>query len=278
MKFSPVDYIFIRSNKFYSEYEIKTDSKRQFSLCKTIRYYKEVDSTQIVTKELAEKGFDEGVIVIAEKQTGGYGRDKKKWVSNVGGLWFSILLKPVIHPNEISKLTLLLGIVVGRVFEKKYRINSEIKWPNDVLVFGKKIAGIITEMSVKENSISWVVAGIGVNINNNLPKYLENISISLRDILKREVDILEFISKFFNEFEYLYLYFKDNGFENFLKEYNDKIAYKNRDIIVDSGCYIVTGRNLGIDESGRLIVKTESGLEKIVSGSVRLAKNKIKTV
>ncbi|MDR2666196.1 MAG: biotin--[acetyl-CoA-carboxylase] ligase [Endomicrobium sp.] len=278
MKFSSIGYVFIRSNKFYSEYEIKTNSKRQFNLCKIIRYYKEVDSTQIVTKELAEKGSDEGVIVIAEKQTGGYGRDKKKWVSNIGGLWFSMLLKPIIHPNEISKLTLLLGIVVRRVFEKKYRINSEIKWPNDVLVFGKKIAGIITEMSVKENSINWVVVGIGVNINNSLPKYLENISISLRDILKKEIDILEFISTFFNEFEYLYFNFKKNGFENFLKEYNNKIAYKNRDIIVDSGCYIVTGKNLGIDESGRLIVKTESELKKIVSGSVRLAENKIRTI
>ncbi|GMO65476.1 MAG: biotin--[acetyl-CoA-carboxylase] ligase [Endomicrobiia bacterium] len=272
MKFCPGSYIFIRSNKFYSEYEIETNSKRQFSLCKTIRYYKKVDSTQIVVKKLAEKGFDEGIVVIAEKQTGGYGRDRKKWVSNVGGLWFSILLKPVIHPNEISKLTLLLGIVLRRVFEKKYRINSEIKWPNDILIFGKKIAGIITEMSVKQNSVNWVAAGVGVNINNSLPKCLENMSTSLRGVLKRKINMLELISAFFNEFEYLYFNFKKDGFENFLKEYNDKIAYKNRDIVVDSGYYIVTGRNLGIDESGRLIVKTEKNkLEKIVSGSVRLA-------
>jgi len=271
MRFSSANCVFIKSNEFYSEYEIEMDSKRRFS----IRYYKELESTQIVIKELAEKGLDEGIVVIAKKQTGGYGRDKKKWVSNVGGLWFSILLKPLIQPNEISKLTLLLGIMLGRVFEKKYNINSEIKWPNDVLISGKKIVGIITEISVKQNKTNWVAAGIGVNINNSLPKYLENISISLKDVLKRKISRLEFISAFFNEFEDLYFDFKKNGFRNFLKEYNDKIAYKNRNIVVDNGYCVITGKNLGIDESGRLIVKTENKLEKIVSGTVRLVEDKI---
>ncbi|MDR1401107.1 MAG: biotin--[acetyl-CoA-carboxylase] ligase [Endomicrobium sp.] len=279
MKFSPVDYAFIRSNEFYSEYEVRTNPKVQFGIaiiCRVIRYYKELESTQIVVKELAKKGFDEGIVVIAEKQTGGYGCGKKKWVSNVGGLWFSMLLKPVVHPNEISKLTLLLGITLGRVFKKRYGINSEIKWPNDILVLEKKIAGIITEMSVKDGETSWVAAGIGVNINNELPEYLKNISISLRDVLRRKTHILGFVSAFFDEFRYLYFDFKKSGFEGFLEEYNDKIAYKNRNIIVDNGYHdVITGINLGIDGSGRLIVKTKNKLEKTMSRTVKLAENKI---
>ncbi|MDR1511768.1 MAG: biotin--[acetyl-CoA-carboxylase] ligase [Endomicrobium sp.] len=273
MKFPSVNCVFVRSNRIYREYEIKTNFIGQSSLYKTIRYYKKLESTQIIVKELAEEGFGEGIVVIAGKQTGSYGRNKKKWVSDIGGLWFSTLLKPMMYPNEISKLMLLLGIAVGRVFEKRYKISPEIRWPNDVLVFGKKVAGIVTEMSVKQNKISWVAAGVGININNRLPEYLESVSISLKGILKKKVNALEFISTFFNEFELLYFDFKKSGFGNFLKEYNDRLAYKNRYVDVDSGYYVITGKNLGVDASGRLVVKTKNELERIVSGSVRLAKN-----
>jgi len=275
MEFPSSNYIFVRGNRFFNEYKTKTVFKRKVSVCKTIRYYKRLSSTQTVVKKLAEKGFDEGFIAIAEEQTKGYGRIKRKWSSNAGGLWFSMLLKPLIHPNEISTLTLLVGIVLKRVFEKKYKISSQIKWPNDVLVLGKKIAGILLEMSVKQDKINWLVAGIGININNSLPEYLESLSISLKNALNREVKRSEFLYAFFEEFEEVYFDFNANGFRNFLEEYNSNIAYKNKNIIIDDGYSIITGKNLGADEKGRLIIETENALEKVVSGTVRLAENEV---
>jgi BirA family biotin operon repressor/biotin-[acetyl-CoA-carboxylase] ligase len=194
------------------------------------------------------------------------------WNSNAGGLWFSILLKPVMRPDESSKLSLLFSIALNRILEKRYEISSEIKWPNDILIYGKKVAGIIIEISVEQNIINWVAAGIGVNINNSLPEDLKNISISIKWVLKRKIDRAKFLAAFLMEFESLYSNFRRDGFEQFLEEYNSKVAYKDALVTVDIGYdETITGKNLGIDESGRLIIETENKLEKIISGTLRRA-------
>lgn len=265
-------YILIKNGKLlFNEYEIKTNLRKQLDICKTIKYYEEITSTQTAVKKLAEKGFGEGIIVVAEKQTKGYGRIKRMWNSNAGGLWFSMLLKPVISPDESSKLSLLLSIALKRIFEKEYGIGSEIKWPNDILIFGKKVAGIIIEMSAEQDAINWIVAGIGININNSLPENLENISISLKTVLKKEIDRAEFMAAFLTEFENLYFDFQKNGFVQFLEEYNNKIAYKGMFVTIDSGYDVITGKNFGIDENGKLILELDNKLEKIVSGTLRKA-------
>jgi BirA family biotin operon repressor/biotin-[acetyl-CoA-carboxylase] ligase len=237
-----------------------------------VKYYENLLSTQITVKKLAEKGFDEGIIVISKRQTGGYGRMKRVWSSNIGGLWFSMLLKPQICSNEASKLALLLSIILKRTFETKYKIISEIKWPNDIIVCGKKLAGIIIETSIENDIINWVVVGIGININNDLPKYLEDKSVSLKKILKVRVDMIEFMTVFLSEFEREYLNFQKNGFSQFLKEYNDRIAYKYETVIINNKYSIVTGINLGINDRGGLIVKTDYGIKSVMSGTLETMK------
>ncbi|GHT37108.1 bifunctional ligase/repressor BirA [Endomicrobiia bacterium] len=253
----------------FNEYEIESKLKKQLNVCKTVKYYKELPSTQTAVKKLAEKDFKEGFVVVAGKQTNGYGRIRREWSSNDGGLWFSMLLKPSIHPKETPKLALLLSIALNRTLEKNYGVSSEIKWPNDVLVLDKKIAGILVEMSAKQNITNWVVAGIGININNNLPKDLESFAVSLKTILKKRVDISGFLAAFLMEFENLYIAFWKKGFKQFYDEYNDKMAYKNKPVTIDVGYGIIAGINLGIDEEGKLAVKTSNGFERIISGTLR---------
>jgi BirA family biotin operon repressor/biotin-[acetyl-CoA-carboxylase] ligase len=254
---------------------MKIKLKKRLNIFKAIKYYKVLTSTQSCVKELAKKGLKEGFIVVAETQTCGYGRHKKSWSSNVGGLWFSVLLRPSISPNDVPKLALLLSIAVNVTLEEYYGIDSQIKWPNDVLVLGKKLAGIIIETSVEQNILKWVVAGVGINVNNSLPEDLENISITLKSILKKEVDKIDFLSILLANFEKLYLNFQKNGFKQFLKKYNSKIAYKNESISVfNIGCDEIIGVNLGIDEEGRLIVKTSVDFKKIISGTLRQIINK----
>ncbi|MDR0819979.1 MAG: biotin--[acetyl-CoA-carboxylase] ligase [Endomicrobium sp.] len=273
IKSSSKGYIIVKKCNLFNEYEIEANLKKPLNICKMIKYYKETVSTQTAVKKLAEKDFDEGVVVIAEKQTKGYGRIKRVWNSNAGGLWFSMLLKPVIHPDESSKLSLLFSIVLNRILEKKYGICSEIKWPNDILICGKKVAGIIIEMSAEQDIINWVAAGIGVNINNSLPEDLRNISISIKEVLKREIGRAEFIAAFLTEFESLYFNFQKDGFKQFLEEYNSKAAYKNALVTVNSGYNdAITGKNFGIDESGKLIIEIKNKFEKIISGTLRRAK------
>jgi BirA family biotin operon repressor/biotin-[acetyl-CoA-carboxylase] ligase len=274
IKSSSKGYIIVKKCELFNEYEIEANLKKPLNICKTIKYYKETASTQTAVKKLALKNFGEGVVVIAEKQTKGYGRIKRVWNSNAGGLWFSMLLKPVIRPDGSSILSLLFSIALSRILEKKYGISSEIKWPNDILICGKKVAGIIIEMSAGQDIINWVAAGIGVNINNSLPEDLKNISTSIKEVLKREIDRTEFIVAFLTEFESLYFNFQSGGFKQFLEEYNSKVAYKDVLVTVDSACNdAITGKNFGIDESGRLIIETKNKIEKIISGTLRRAEN-----
>jgi len=198
----------MKNKSFFNKCEIERAINKKLNICKTIKFYEEVTSTQTMAKEQADMGFDEGLVVVADRQTKGYGRNKAVWSSNAGGLWFSMLLKPKIRPGEASRLTLLLSDTLKILFEKKYKIDSEIKWPNDVLVFGKKIAGILIEMSAEQNIINWIVAGIGINVNNDLPKELESTSISLKNILNKEVNRVELFAEFLVNFEDLYFDFQ----------------------------------------------------------------------
>jgi BirA family biotin operon repressor/biotin-[acetyl-CoA-carboxylase] ligase len=201
IKSSSKGYVLINDKNLFNEYEIESKLKEPLKICKTVKYYKQLPSTQTTVKKLAEKNFKEGFIIVAEKQTNSYGRIKRTWSSNSGGLWFSILLKPSISPDEASKLTLILSIALKRTL-KEYKVDSEIKWSNDVFVNGKKIAGILVEMSAEQDRINWIVAGIGININNKLPKKFAGIS--LKEVLKREVDRAEFLAKFLAKFEEIY--------------------------------------------------------------------------
>jgi BirA family biotin operon repressor/biotin-[acetyl-CoA-carboxylase] ligase len=270
IKSSSKGYVLISNKNLFNEYEIESKLKKPLKICKMVKYYKQLPSTQTAVKKLAEKNFEEGFIIVAEKQTNSYGRIKRMWSSNAGGLWFSILLKPSIRPDEVPKLTLVLSIALKRSL-KEYKVDSEIKWPNDVFVNGRKIAGILVEMSAEQDRVNWVVAGIGVNINNKLPKRFADISISLKEVLGKEVDRVEFFVEFLAKVEEVYNNFCSTGFEMFVEEYNLNIAYKNEIVTIDGGGYnnIVSGVNLGIDKNGRLIVNTKVGFKEIISGTLR---------
>jgi BirA family biotin operon repressor/biotin-[acetyl-CoA-carboxylase] ligase len=261
-------YKLIQDKKLFNEFEIESKLKKNLNVCKIIKYYKELPSTQITVKALALENFDEGTVVIAEKQTSGYGRIKRVWSSNPGGLWFSILLKPSLHPEESSKLALILSIALKHTFDL-YNIDSKIKWPNDIFINNKKIAGIIIEMSADQNVINWIVAGIGININNKLPKEIQETSVSLKEIVNKKIDRTEFICEFFINFEKLYNSFQKEGFKQFFKEYNDNLLYKNKRVLIDTGYTVIDGINLGIDENGMLIINTDNKLKKIISGTLR---------
>ncbi|MDR1243768.1 MAG: biotin--[acetyl-CoA-carboxylase] ligase [Endomicrobium sp.] len=261
-------YKLTKDKLFFNEHEIECKLNKSLTICKIIKYYKELPSTQTTVKMLAQKGFYEGTVVIVEKQTSGYGRIKRVWASNTGGLWFSILLKPFLVPEESTKLALILSIALKQTFDL-YNIDSKIKWPNDIFINNKKIAGIIIEMSAEQDIINWIVAGIGININNELPKELKDIATSLKEIINKEIDRTEFICKFFINFEKLYTSFKEKGLKPFLKEYNANLLYKNKHVTISNGHNTITGINLGIDENGMLIVKTKDNVEKIISGTLR---------
>ena len=133
---------------------------------KAVLSYKKVDSTNDVAYNLAENGIAEGTVVLAEEQAKGKGRHGRKWVSPPkSGIYMSCVLRPEIAPNEIPVITLMAAVAVAKAVRKTTGLQAMIKWPNDILVSGRKICGILTEMKAEQDSVDFIILGIGLNVN-----------------------------------------------------------------------------------------------------------------
>ncbi len=224
------------------------------------------NSTNIVARQMAERGIDEGTVVIAENQTRGKGRMGRSWTTRPGGLWMSVVLKPAIDPMHASSITLLAAVSVTKAL-RGAGLDAVIKWPNDVLVNGKKICGILTEMSAETDVVNFIILGIGVNVNNEMP--LETAT-TMKAELGRDVDRVKFTQSLLEVLEEDYLTFKDEGFTPILwswRRYSDTLG---RLVEVTYQDEVIRGTARDVDEDGSLLVKTEDGsIRKIVSGDCR---------
>src|SRR5450756_69336 len=156
-----------------------------------IRVFEQTTSTNDVIEKLARDGVKEGVVVFAESQTKGRGRLGRKWMSPARrGLWFSILLRPDLRPQDATRLTVASATALRRAIESQTGLKAEIKWPNDILIHGKKVAGILTELSAELDQVKYVILGIGVDVNLSLgdfPAELRKLATSLKVELGKPV-------------------------------------------------------------------------------------------
>ena len=186
--------------------KIKDELQTDF-IGQEIYSFTEVTSTNDMAKELAIKGAKEGTMVIAETQSRGRGRLGRKWVSPEGGIWFSLILRPKVDPEDALKLTLMAAAVVAKVISDMFKLEAEVKWPNDVIINGKKVCGILTEMSTKGGLVDFVVIGVGINANIDLdsfPKHLRKFLTSLKEELRENIDRKRFLCALLEKFEQCY--------------------------------------------------------------------------
>ena len=242
-----------------------------------IHYFKAVDSTNEIAKELSENGAVEGTVVIAETQRGGKGRLGRKWVSPVGGVWLSIVLRPHIMPVDASKITLVAALAVVKTVNQFYDLDAKIKWPNDVLIQNKKLCGILTEARADIDKVDYVIVGIGVNANNDigsLPIGVQKSATSLQEQLGREISIEEFVLRLLKEFEGVYKKFTRMEFSSILndwKKFSDTLGNLVR---VHIGDEIIDGRAVDLDQNGALVIRKEDGsLKTIIAGDCTYLKN-----
>lgn len=242
---------------------------------KEIYYFPELKSTNIIAKEKAlhrAEGIDEGTLIIAERQSAGKGRLGREWFSPAGGIWLSIILYPQLSPSYISRITLMTAVAVVKAIKVCTRIESQIKWPNDILIDEKKVCGILTEMSAELDMINWVVVGIGINVNidiRDFPKDIQENTISLKEISGKKISRVKLVQTFLQEFEKYYESLKRREFSSILKEWKLYSHTLGKKIRVDIGEKIITGEVIDINESGALILKKEDGeLVEIISGTI----------
>lgn len=238
-----------------------------------IVYRERVDSTNNVAKKLADEGAPEGTIVVAEEQTGGRGRINRSFLSPFAkGVWFSLILRPNIPPMEVSKMTLLAAVAVARAIRHHGLTDCGIKWPNDILVKGRKMVGILTELNGSAEKVNYIIMGIGVNTGitaEDLPKDLQSIvtSFAREGVRVSRLALLETLLK---EIEGLYQTVCRDGFAPVLAEWRALSCMLGQDVTVTSIDKTFSGKAVDIDENGNLLVATSEGVEVVMAGDIHV--------
>ncbi len=268
----PVDLL----NGYELGYKLDTDI-----LGRKIHYLRTVDSTNNYAKKLASEGEREGTVVVAETQTAGKGRLGRSW-SSAGkkGIWMSLILRPQIPPDVVQIVTLAAAVAVVKAFEKGIGVTAGIKWPNDIILDGKKVCGILTEMSSEMEAVNFVVLGIGVNVNQlqeDFPDEVRSTAVSLRIYRGKhesgEICLLhrsEIIKKILFELEQLYIKINNSDFKGIIeswKRYSVTLGKEVRVILKNSSIYEGTAKD--ITKDGRLVIDCVDGVTReLLSGEV----------
>ncbi|MDT8718734.1 biotin--[acetyl-CoA-carboxylase] ligase [Clostridium sp. 19966] len=253
--------------------EIKDFLNTKF-IGREVIHYSSVDSTNLKAKEINIKDIKSGTVVVSEEQSSGRGRLGRKWVSPFGkGVWMSIILKPDIDPSNAYKLTVITAAAVYNAL-KANGIESLIKWPNDILLNGKKICGILTEMSAELNIINNLIIGIGININSKPCDFPEDL-ISIASSLYIEKNIVfnrkKIMADILNNFELLYESFISSGsIESSIDICKNNSAVLSKDILLVKRNESILVKAIDINSEGYLIVQEGNDIYPVMSGEVSI--------
>lgn len=240
---------------------------------KRVHYFAEIDSTNLWAQRRAAQGGEEGEMVIAETQTQGKGRLGRRWVSPPGlNLYLSVILRPQFPPVHAPQITLMSAVAVAETVRSFIPFAPQIKWPNDILVQGKKLAGILTESSCDPERIHFVILGIGVNLNfprDLMPESIRDRSTSILDLTGKPVDRMSFARRLIQDLDRCYGDLEEEGFPSMARRWEGFFYLRGRRVRVESMDHAVLGRAMGIDRDGALIIEGEGGaLQRIVAGDV----------
>lgn len=267
-----VGYSYIGSTELLLPEEITAGMQIE-TIGKHLLHYDEVSSTQDIAENLAREGAEEGTVVIAETQTSGRGRKGRIWLSPPeGGLYLSIILRPRLMPSQIVQIPLIAGVAAIRAITHTISLQPKLKWPNDIIINGKKTGGILTEMCSEIDGVNYVILGIGININTPSRVLVSSgLATSLADECGECVSRVKLVQHLFSALETLYTRFLTSGFDplrNEWKRLNNTIGSRVRIINGDE----INGEAIDIDEEGFLLVRKDNGdIKRIISGDVILS-------
>jgi BirA family transcriptional regulator, biotin operon repressor / biotin---[acetyl-CoA-carboxylase] ligase len=240
-----------------------------------IQVFQETTSTNDVVEKMARDGVGEGVVVFAEKQTKGRGRLGRAWLSpGYRGLWFSVLLRPSMLPQEVTRITILAAAALARAIAGQTKLDVEIKWPNDLLLRGRKFGGILMELGAEPDRINHVVLGIGLDVNlaaGEFPLELRKLATSLRLESGQPVNRAELAVRILLELDRDYERLNKGGFSEIAEEWEQLCSTLGREVTIRMGPRVLQGRAEALDSDGALLLRTQHGhLERVLGGDVTL--------
>jgi BirA family biotin operon repressor/biotin-[acetyl-CoA-carboxylase] ligase len=236
-------------------------------------YFHEIDSTNNYARSLAEEGEPEGAIVIAEQQTLGRGRLGRRWVSPpYTNLYCSIILRPKLPPAHAPRITLTAAVALADAIESFGPAAPAIKWPNDILVGGKKLAGVLTEAVSNAQQVEFVILGIGVNVNfplDSMPPELRERATSLSVLAGKSLSREGFLRRLIQDLDRCYGILEETGFAALAPRWDARFGQRGQRVRVEMTDRTINGRAIGIDADGALVIESpDGGCQRIVAGDV----------
>ena len=268
-----IGYRLINYSKLPLPWEIKEDLNTEF-LGGRIYYFNTIDTTQNFAMKIASKKNENGSIVISKKQTGGRGRMKRKWKSPVGGIWMSIIVHPKFDVTYTTLIPIAASLALCIAIEKTLKINTKLKWPNDITLKGKKVAGVLTDASITSNHIESVVLGIGINFKIN-PNELES-SIKktpnfygVTTLVKKNESMVPLIKQFLYELENVLKLINSAQIKKIRNEWTKRSSTIGKNISIVTNDGHIRGRALKINNDGGLIISKGKKTERVLVGDVK---------
>lgn len=236
-------------------------------------YFEEINSTNSHARRLAETGAPEGEVVIAERQSDGRGRLGRSWESPpYCNLYFSLLLRPTLAPAQAPQITLMAAVALADTIASLVSEPPTIKWPNDILLQGKKLAGILTESSCDAKRIEFVILGIGVNLNfprERMPASIRDRATSLMEVEGKSFSRENFLRRLIQDLDRCYGILEDFGFDAIAPRWQARFGFKGKAVRVEMGGDVLIGQAVGIDHDGALLVEDDRGeRQRVVAGDV----------
>ena len=258
-------------------WEITRDLKTKL-IGKRVYYFEEIDSTQNFAQNIAADKKENGTIIIAEKQTSGRGRLDRKWTSPKGGIWFSLIIHPKFDVSSSTLIPILSAVALSKSIKSVLDIETEVKWPNDITMNGKKVAGVLVDASFQTNSIDYLILGIGINFDIDAKKLEKRLTKtpnfygmdSLRG-KENKTPPKTLLKEFLLQFE-KNLFQLDKGEKSkIIKEWTKRAAGIGKKITINTSNGKIAGISQGIDNDGALKIKTRNEIKKIYVGDVVLS-------
>ncbi len=257
-------------------WEITKDLKTK-TVGKRVYYFEEIDSTQNFAEQIALDEKENGTIVIAEKQTAGKGRLDRKWTSPKGGIWFSLIIHPKFDVSTSTLVPIAGAVALAKAIKNTLNIDVSVKWPNDITLNGKKVAGMLVDASFQANNIDYLILGIGINFDIDAKKIEKRLSKSANfygvNSLRKKDDSTPpkiLLREFLVQFEKILIQLNKGEKAKIVKEWTKKADKIGKKISINTSDGKISGVAQGIDNDGALKLKTSKGIKKIFVGDVVL--------
>ena len=265
-------YRLVDTTKLLLPWEVTQNLDTKF-LGKKVYYFNTIDTTQNFAMEIVTRNNMNGTIIIAKKQTGGRGRMKRKWKSPVGGIWMSIIINPKFGVSSITLVPIAISLALCIAIEKTLKIKPELKWPNDVTVKGKKVAGVLVDASIVSNEIEYMIIGVGINFKikpielANTIKKTPNF-YGVTTLVKKDENSLPLLHQFLHELENVFQMIDSKHAKKIVKQWSKRSSTLGRNVSIVTGNGRMNGKAVKIDNDGALIISKGKKAEKILVGDI----------